>query len=149
MPATTPTLKIPYPLDSDPLRSFPQVAKDAATILDSASTIKTATLPLFDGAWRYEPEGGLVRTVNGTNHLSISIVRTGGSFHMDAGGIIDIFRINNTVKVPSTREWVMCGTLVLVSGLCQSSLTGAWCACFAMVLWIFRPMVRIVDRRSG
>jgi hypothetical protein len=30
---------------------------------------------------------------------------------MDAGGIIDIFRINNTVKVPSTREWVMCGTL--------------------------------------
>lgn len=111
MPATTPTLKIPYPLDSDPLRAFPQVAKDAATILDSASTIKTATLPLFDGAWRYDPEGGLVRTINGTNHLSISIVRTGGSFHMDAGGIIDIYRVNNVVKVPSTREWVMVGTL--------------------------------------
>lgn len=111
MPATTPTLKIPYPLDSDPLRDFPQLAKDAATILDTASTIKTATLPVFDGAWRHDPEGGLVRTINGTNHLNISIVRTGGSFHMDAGGIIDIYRVNNLVKVPSTREWVMCGTV--------------------------------------
>ena len=108
MPATTPNLKIPYPIDSDPLRSFPQLAKDAATILDTAATMKAVVLPVFDGAWRHDPDGGMVRSINGTNHLNISLVRTGSSFHMDAGGIIDIYRVNNLVKVPSTLELVMC-----------------------------------------
>jgi len=53
----------------------------------------------------------MVRTVNGVSHLNISIVRVKDSFHMDANGIVDIYRVNNLVKVPSTREWVMCGTL--------------------------------------
>ena len=74
-------------------------------------TEQTVTLPVFDGAWRHDPGGGVARTVNGTTHLSISLVRTGSSFHMGPGGIIDVMRVNNLVRVPSTREWVICGTL--------------------------------------
>nr|DAY14872.1 MAG TPA: hypothetical protein [Caudoviricetes sp.] len=35
MPATTTTLKIPYPLDSDRLEDFPTVAKQAAQVIDA------------------------------------------------------------------------------------------------------------------
>lgn len=35
MPATTPNLDIPYPLDSDPMSAFPGVAAQAAAITDA------------------------------------------------------------------------------------------------------------------
>lgn len=111
MPATTSTLKLPYPLDSDRLEDFPTIAKQSAQLIDQAATVSAVVLPTFDNAWRHDPDGGMVRTVNGVSHLNISIVRTKDSFHMEAGGIVDIYRVNNLVKVPSTREWVMCGTL--------------------------------------
>lgn len=111
MPATTPNLNIPYPIDSDPLRSFPQVAKDAATIIDTQQSLSTAVLPVIEGSWRHDPDGGMVRTIGGTHYLNISIFRTGPGFHMNPGGIIDLYRVNNLVKVPNTREWVICGSL--------------------------------------
>lgn len=110
MPATTPTLKIPYPLDSDPLRNFPQLAKDAATTIEKQLIPTTAQFTVFDNAWRHDGGSGEVRSTNGVHHLSISLVRTGASFHMDGNSIIDIMRINNSVKVPSTQEWVICGS---------------------------------------
>lgn len=111
MPATTTTLKLPYPLDSDRLEDFPTIAKQSAQLIDQAATTKAVVLPVFDDAWRHDPDGGLVRTINGVNHLNISLRRIKNSFHMDANGIVDIYRINNLVKVPSTREWVFCGSI--------------------------------------
>lgn len=111
MPATTPTLSLPYPLDSDRLEDFPTIAKQSAQLIDQAATVKSVVLPTFDNAWKHDLESGLVRTINGTNHLNISLTRTGDSFHMNPGGIIDLLRVNNSVRVPNTREWVMCGTL--------------------------------------
>lgn len=104
MPATTTTLKLPYPLDSDRLEDFPTIAKQSAQLIDQAATMKTTVLPVFDDAWRHDPDGGLVRTINGVNHLNISLRRIKNSFHMDANGIVDIYRVNGLVKVPSTRE---------------------------------------------
>lgn len=111
MPATTTTLKLPYPLDSDRLEDFPTIAKQTAQLLDQAATVKTATLPVFDNAWRHEGDSGIVRTANNSHQLTISLVRAGGGFHMDGNSIIDIMRVNNLVAVPSTREWVMCGSI--------------------------------------
>lgn len=111
MPATTTTLKIPYPLDSDRLEDFPTVAKQAAQVIDSTATMNTVVLPVFDNAWRHDPDGGLVRSINGVHHLNISLRRIKDSFHMGVNGIVDIYRVNNLVKVPSTREWVFCGSI--------------------------------------
>lgn len=85
-------------------------AEDLNAQFTELSRVDLATLPVFDGAWRHDGGSGEVRTANGVHHLSISLVRTGSSFHMDGNSIIDIMRINNLVKVPSTREWVMCGS---------------------------------------
>ena len=111
MPATTTTLKIPYPLDSDRLEDFPTVAKQAAQVIDSAATMNTVVLPVFDNAWQHDPDGGHVRSINGVHHLNISLRRIKDSFHMDANGIVDIYRVNDLVKVPSTREWIFCGSI--------------------------------------
>lgn len=86
-------------------------AEDLNSQFSELARVDTATLPVFDGAWRHEVDSGLVRSANGTHYLNISLVRTGSSFHMNGNSIIDIMRINNLVKVPSTREWVICGTI--------------------------------------
>lgn len=86
-------------------------AEDLNAQFTELSRVTTATLPVYDGAWRHDGDGGLVRSANGAHYLNISLVRTGSSFHMNAGQMIDIMRTNNLVTVPSTREWVICGTL--------------------------------------
>lgn len=86
-------------------------AEDLNSQFTELSRVDTATLPVYDGAWRHEGDSGLVRSANGTHYLNISLVRTGSSFHMNGNSIIDIMRINNLVKVPSTREWVICGSI--------------------------------------
>ena len=86
-------------------------AEDLNSQFAELSRADTVTLPVFDGAWRHDGDSGLVRSANGAHYLNISLVRTGSSFHMDGNSIIDIMRVNNLVKVPSTREWVICGTI--------------------------------------
>lgn len=86
-------------------------AEDLNAQFTELSRVDLATLPVFDNAWRHDGGSGEVRSANGSHHLSISLVRTGSSFHMDGNSIIDIMRVNNLVKVPSTREWVMCGSI--------------------------------------
>lgn len=86
-------------------------AEDLNAQFTELSRVDTATLPVYDGAWRHEGDSGLVRSANGAHYLNISLVRTGSSFHMNGNSIIDIMRINNLVKVPSTREWVICGSI--------------------------------------
>lgn len=86
-------------------------AEDLNSQFTELSRVDTATLPVYDGAWRHEGDSGLVRSANGAHYLNISLVRTGSSFHMNGNSIIDIMRINNLVKVPSTREWVICGSI--------------------------------------
>lgn len=85
-------------------------AEDLNAQFSEISRVDTVTLPTFDNAWRHDGGSGEVRSANGAHHLSISLVRTGSSFHMDGNSIIDIMRVNNLVKVPSTREWVVCGS---------------------------------------
>lgn len=86
-------------------------AEDLNSQFTELARVDTVTLPVFDGAWRHDGVSGEVRSANGAHHLSISLVRTGSSFHMDGNSIIDIMRVNNLVKVPSTREWVICGSI--------------------------------------
>lgn len=86
-------------------------AEDLNAQFAELARVDTVTLPVFDGAWRHDGVSGEVRSANGAHHLSISLVRTGSSFHMDGNSIIDIMRVNNLVKVPSTREWVICGSI--------------------------------------
>lgn len=86
-------------------------AEDLNAQFTELSRVDLATLPVFDGGWKHDGGSGEVRSANGSHHLSISLVRTGSSFHMDGNSIIDIMRINNLVKVPSTREWVICGSI--------------------------------------
>ena len=86
-------------------------AEDLNSQFAELARVDTVTLPVFDGAWRHDGDSGLVRSANGAHYLNISLVRTGSSFHMDGNSIIDIMRLNNLVKVPSTREWVICGTI--------------------------------------
>ncbi len=86
-------------------------AEDLNAQFTELSRVDLATLPVFDNAWRHDGGSGEVRSANGSHHLSISLVRTGSSFHMDGNSIIDIMRVNNLVKVPSTREWVICGSI--------------------------------------
>lgn len=86
-------------------------AEDLNAQFSELARVDTATLPVFDGAWRHAGDSGIVRTANKTHHLTISLVRTGSSFHMEANSIIDIMRVNSLVTVPSTREWVLCGTI--------------------------------------
>ena len=86
-------------------------AEDLNAQFTELSRVDLATLPVFDNAWRHDGGSGEVRSANGSHHLSISLVRTGSSFHMDSNSIIDIMRVNNLVKVPSTREWVICGSI--------------------------------------
>lgn len=86
-------------------------AEDLNAQFAELARVDTATLPVFDGAWRHEGDSGLVRSANGAHYLNISLVRTGSSFHMNGNSIIDIMRVNNLVKVPNTREWVICGTI--------------------------------------
>lgn len=86
-------------------------AEDLNSQFTELARVDTVTLPVFDGAWRHDGDSGLVRSANGAHYLNISLVRTGSSFHMDGNSIIDIMRLNNLVKVPSTREWVICGTI--------------------------------------
>ena len=86
-------------------------AEDLNAQFSELARVDTATLPVFDGAWRHAGDSGLVRTANKTHHLTISLVRTGSSFRMEANSIIDSLRVNNLVTVPSTREWVVCGSI--------------------------------------
>ena len=86
-------------------------AEDLNSQFTELSRVDTATLPVYDGAWRHEGDSGLVHSANGAHYLNISLVRTGSGFHMNGNSIIDIMRINNLVKVPSTREWVICGSI--------------------------------------
>lgn len=86
-------------------------AEDLNAQFSELARIDTATLPVFDGAWRHTGDSGIVRTANKTHHLTISLVRSGSSFHMEANSIIDIMRVDNLVKVPSTREWTVCGSI--------------------------------------
>lgn len=86
-------------------------AEDLNSQFTELARVDTATLPVFDGAWRHEGDSGLVCSANGAHYLNISLVRTGSSFHMNGNSIIDIMRVNNLVKVPNTREWVICGSI--------------------------------------
>lgn len=86
-------------------------AEDLNAQFAELSRVETVTLPTFDNAWRHDGDSGEVRSANGAHYLSISLVRTGSGFHMDGNNIIDIMRVNNLVKVPSTREWVICGSI--------------------------------------
>lgn len=86
-------------------------AEDLNAQFTELSRVETVTLPTFDNAWKHDGGSGEVRSANGSHHLSISLVRTGSSFHMEGNSLIDIMRVNGLVKVPSTREWVICGSI--------------------------------------
>ena len=107
-------------------------AEDLNSQFTELARVDTVTLPVFDGAWRHDGGSGEVRSANGAHHLSISLVRTGSSFHMDGNSIIDIMRVNN-----------------LVSGLCPSSSITAWSASSALAQSIFKMMAPIVALPAG
>lgn len=115
MPATTPTLKIPYPLDSDPLRSFPQLASDAATVIEKQLTPTTLQAPVFDGGWKWEGRGGKITTIGALHVLEIEIIRTAFSFDRNASEV-DICTIPSNVPVPngSGNVWAPIG---MVAGM--------------------------------
>lgn len=115
MPATTPTLKIPYPLDSDPLRNFPQLAKDAATAIEKQCTPSTAQAPVFDGGWQWDGRGGKITSLGALHIIELEIIRTAFDFDR-ANSEVDICTIPSSVPVPNTSNnaWTPIG---MVSGM--------------------------------
>ena len=115
MPATTPTLKIPYPLDSDPLRNFPQLAKDAATTIEKQCTPSTAQAPVFDGGWKWDGRGGRITTLGALHIIELEIIRAAFDFDR-ASSEVDLCTIPASVPVPneSGDKWIPIG---MVAGM--------------------------------
>lgn len=121
MPATTPTLSIPYPLDSDRLEDFPQLAKATATAIEKQLTPSTAQAPVFDGGWKWDGRGGKITTIGALHVLEIEIIRTAFDFDRSASEV-DICTIPSSVPVPNTvgTAWVPIG---MVSGMDSYPMT--------------------------
>ena len=115
MPASTPTLKIPYPLDSDPLRAFPQVAKDAATAIEKQLTPTRAQAPVFDGGWKWSGRGGTITTLGALHIIELEIIRTAFDFDRSSSEV-DMCTIPSSVPVPNPtgNEWIPIG---MISGM--------------------------------
>lgn len=114
MPATTPTLKIPYPLDSDPLRAFPQLANDAATAIEKQLTPTVVQAPVFDGGWRWSGRGGRITSIGALHLIEIEITRAAFDFDRSSSEV-DICTIPSSVPVPNAPGiWVPLG---MVAGM--------------------------------
>lgn len=112
MPANTPSLKIPYPIDSDPLRSFPLVAKGAAETVEKQLTASTVQAPVFDGGWRWDGRGGLITNLGALHILEIEILRNAFDFDRSSSEV-DICTIPPSVAVPNPQgnKWVPIGMI--------------------------------------
>lgn len=112
MPATTPKLKIPYPIDSEPLRGFPQVAKDAATAIEAQLTPTTVQANVFDGGWRWDGLGGKITNLGALHIIEIEIIRAAFDFDRSSSEI-DLCTIPSSVPVPSVpaTAWTPIGMI--------------------------------------
>lgn len=114
MPASTPTLKIPYPLDSDPLRSFPQLASDAATVIEKQLTPTVVQAPVFDGGWKWSGRGGRITSIGALHLIEIEITRAAFDFDRSSSEV-DLCTIPSSVPVPNAPGiWVPLG---MVAGM--------------------------------
>ena len=112
MPATTSTLKLPYPLDSDRLEDFPTIAKTAATTIENQFIPSTAQAPVFDGGWKWGGRGGKITTVGALHILELEIIRTAFDFDR-ASSEVDLCTIPASVPVPNPAgdAWVPIGMI--------------------------------------
>lgn len=112
MPATTPILSVPYPLDSDRLEDFPTIAKQAATTLENRLTPTTAQAPVFDGGWKWDGRGGKITTLGALHIIEMEIIRTAFDFDR-ASSEVDLCTIPSSVPVPDATSgaWVSIGML--------------------------------------
>jgi hypothetical protein len=112
MPATTPTLSLPYPLDSDRLEDFPTIAKAAATAIEKQFTPATAQAPVFDGGWKWGGRGGKITSLGALHILELEIARTAFDFER-ASSEVDLCTIPSSVPVPDTTgsAWIPIGML--------------------------------------
>lgn len=115
MPATTSTLKLPYPLDSDRLEDFPTIAKAAATAVEKQLTPQIAQAPVFDGGWKWNSRGGKITSLGALHILEIEIIRAAFDFDR-ASSEIDLCTIPSNVQVPDPTgsTWVPVG---MVAGM--------------------------------
>lgn len=115
MPATTSTLNLPYPLDSDRLEDFPTIAKASATTIEKILIPATAQAPVFDGGWKWDGRGGKITTAGALHIIEIEIIRTAFDFDR-SNSEIDICTIPSSVPVPNTAgdAWTPIG---MVAGM--------------------------------
>lgn len=113
MPAATPTLSLPYPLDSDRLEDFPTLAKAAATAIEKQLMPSTVQAPVFDGGWKWDGQGGKITSLGALHIIEIEIIRTAFDFDR-ANSEVDICTIPSSVPVPTSNAWTPIG---MVAGM--------------------------------
>ena len=110
MPAATPTLSLPYPLDSDRLEDFPTLAKAAATAIEKQLMPSTVQAPVFDGGWKWDGSGGKITSLGALHIIEIEIIRTAFDFDR-ANSEVDICTIPSSVPVPTSNAWTPIGMI--------------------------------------